>query len=80
MLFKTRSAAVYGIDAIVEVEVDGSRIRTPEDHFTTVGRRMRPYGKAVTASAEPLESSSTRTATSRLRSEARWRPSSCLRV
>src|SRR5439155_23392225 len=38
MLFKTLSAAVYGIDAnIIEVEVDVSGIRTTEDHFTTVG-------------------------------------------
>ncbi len=38
MLFKTLSAAVYGIDAsIIEVEVDVSGIKTPEDHFTTVG-------------------------------------------
>src|SRR6059036_2046022 len=38
MLYKTLSAAVYGVDAsIVEVEVDVSGIKTPEDHFTTVG-------------------------------------------
>jgi len=38
MLYKTLSAAVYGIDAsIIEVEVDVSGIRTNEDHFTTVG-------------------------------------------
>jgi magnesium chelatase family protein len=38
MLFKTFSAAVFGIDAnIIEVEVDVSGIRTNEDHFTTVG-------------------------------------------
>src|SRR5215467_6121908 len=38
MLFKLLSAAVFGIDAsIVEVEVDVSGIKTPEDHFTTVG-------------------------------------------
>jgi len=38
MLFKTLSAAVYGIDAsIIEVEVDVSGIKTPEDHFLTVG-------------------------------------------
>ena len=38
MLFKTLSAAVYGIDAnVVEVEVDVSGIKTPEDHFVTVG-------------------------------------------
>ena len=38
MLFKTLSAAVYGIDAnIIEVEVDVSGIKLNEDHFTTVG-------------------------------------------
>ena len=38
MLFKTLSAAVYGIDAnIIEVEVDVSGIKTTEDHFLTVG-------------------------------------------
>jgi magnesium chelatase family protein len=38
MLFKTLSAAVYGIDAsIIEVEVDISGIKTQEDHFHTVG-------------------------------------------
>jgi len=38
MLFKTLSAAVYGIDAsVIEVEVDVSGLRTSEDHFHTVG-------------------------------------------
>jgi len=38
MLFKTLSAAVYGIDAnIIEVEVDVSGIKTMEDQFVTVG-------------------------------------------
>lgn len=38
MLYKTLSAAVYGIDAsIIEVEVDVSGIKTNEDHFMTVG-------------------------------------------
>jgi magnesium chelatase family protein len=38
MLYKTLSAAVYGIDAnIIEVEVDISGIKTTEDHFHTVG-------------------------------------------
>jgi magnesium chelatase family protein len=38
MLFKTLSAAVYGIDAsIIEVEVDVSGIKMMEDHFHTVG-------------------------------------------
>ena len=38
MLYKTLSAAVYGIDAnIIEVEVDVSGIKSNEDHFHTVG-------------------------------------------
>jgi magnesium chelatase family protein len=38
MLYKTLSAAVYGIDAsIIEVEVDVSGIKTKEDCFHTVG-------------------------------------------
>ncbi len=38
LLYKTLSAAVYGIDAsIIEVEVDVSGIKTNEDHFHTVG-------------------------------------------
>src|SRR5437868_6553317 len=38
MLYKTLSAAVYGINAsIIEVEVDVSGIKTNEDHFHTVG-------------------------------------------
>ena len=38
MLFKTLSAAVYGIDAnLVDVEVDVSGVKLGEDHFTTVG-------------------------------------------
>src|SRR6185369_16044067 len=38
MLYRTLSAAVYGIDAnIIEVEVDVSGIKTNEDHFHTVG-------------------------------------------
>ena len=38
MLFKTRSAAVYGIDAhIIEVEVDFSGVKTQEETFATVG-------------------------------------------
>src|SRR4051795_5860716 len=38
MLYKTLSAAVYGIDAsIIEVEVDVSGIKCNEDHFHTVG-------------------------------------------
>src|SRR5215475_10004712 len=38
MLFKTQSAAVYGIDAnIIEVEVDVSPARGSEENFQTVG-------------------------------------------
>ncbi len=38
MLFKTQSAAVYGIDAnIIQVEVDVSPVRSAEDNFQTVG-------------------------------------------
>jgi magnesium chelatase family protein len=40
MLYKTLSAAVYGIDASiieVEIEVDVSGIKTMEDYFHTVG-------------------------------------------
>jgi magnesium chelatase family protein len=37
-LYKTLSAAVYGIDAsIIEVEVDVSGVKCDEDHFHTVG-------------------------------------------
>ena len=38
MLFKTQSAAVYGIDAnIIDVEVDYSGVKTTEEIFNTVG-------------------------------------------
>jgi magnesium chelatase family protein len=38
MLFKTFSAAVFGIDAnIIEVEVDVSNFKSDKDNFTTVG-------------------------------------------
>jgi magnesium chelatase family protein len=38
MLYKTLSAAVYGVDAsIIEVEVDVSGIKMDQDHFHTVG-------------------------------------------
>src|SRR3981081_418557 len=38
MLFKARSAAVYGIDAhIIDVEVDFSNIKLAEEQFSTVG-------------------------------------------
>jgi magnesium chelatase family protein len=38
MLFKSRSAAVYGIDAhIIDVEVDFAGFKTEQDQFNTVG-------------------------------------------
>src|SRR5262252_7574505 len=38
MLYKTLSAAVFGIDAnIIEVEVDVSPIKLKEEHFNMVG-------------------------------------------
>jgi magnesium chelatase family protein len=38
MLFKARSAAVYGIDAsIIDVEVDFSTFKAEQEHFSTVG-------------------------------------------
>ena len=38
MLYKTLSAAVYGIDAnLIEVEVDVAAVKSDQDHFTTVG-------------------------------------------
>jgi magnesium chelatase family protein len=38
MLYKTLSAAVYGIDAnLIEVEVDVAPVKGEQDHFTTVG-------------------------------------------
>jgi magnesium chelatase family protein len=38
MLYKTLSAAVYGIDAsLIEVEVDIAALKTEKDSFTTVG-------------------------------------------
>ena len=38
MLYKTLSAAVYGIDAnLIEVEVDIASIKAEKDTFTTVG-------------------------------------------
>jgi magnesium chelatase family protein len=38
MLYKTLSAAVYGIDAnSIQVEVDCSGIKCDQDHFHTVG-------------------------------------------
>jgi hypothetical protein len=54
MLYKTLSAAVYGIDAnIIEVEVDVSGVKMNEDHFHTVGLPDGPSAKAATGCAQP---------------------------
>ena len=38
MLYKTLSAAIYGVDAnIIQVQVDCSGIKTDQDHLHTVG-------------------------------------------
>jgi magnesium chelatase family protein len=38
MLYKTLSAAVYGIDAsLIQVEIDVSGLKCMEEHFHTVG-------------------------------------------
>jgi hypothetical protein len=58
MLYKTLSAAVYGIDAnIIQVEVDCSGIKTDQDHFHTVGlpdAAVRESRDRVRARAEEL--------------------------
>src|SRR6266481_664261 len=66
MLYKTLSAAVYGIDAsIIEVEVDVSGIKSDEDHFHTVGlpdaavRESRDRVKAALKNCGTTLSSST---------------------
>jgi len=52
MLYKTLSAAVYGIDAnIIQVEVDCSGIKCDQDHFHTVLCPTPPSLRAATASA-----------------------------
>jgi hypothetical protein len=52
MLYKTLSAAVYGIDAnIIEVEVDVSGVKCRKTTFTLSDCRMLPSAKAATASA-----------------------------
>ena len=49
MLYKTLSAAVYGIDAnIIQVEVDCSGIKCDQDHFHTVGSPTLRFEKAAT--------------------------------
>ena len=60
MLYKTMSAAVYGIDAsIIDVEVDVSNVRTKDDYFHTVG----------------LPDAAVRESRDRVRAAARSRPS-----
>ena len=52
MLYKTFSAAVYGIDAnIIEVEVDVSGAKLNEVHFTLSASLMPPYARARIACA-----------------------------
>jgi magnesium chelatase family protein len=54
MLYKTLSAAVYGIDAsIIEVEVDVSGIKSNEDYFHTVGLPDARCGRAATGCVPP---------------------------
>ena len=54
MLYKTLSAAVYGIDAsIIEVEVDVSGIKTNEDYFHTLGYPTQRCGRAATRCVPP---------------------------
>jgi hypothetical protein len=54
MLYKTLSAAVYGIDAgIIEVEVDVSGIKTSEDHFHTIGLQTPPCARVATGCVPP---------------------------
>jgi len=53
MLYKTLSAAVYGIDAsIIEVEVDISGVRLPKITFTLSVCPTRPCAKAEIACAQ----------------------------
>jgi len=53
MLYKTLSAAVYGIDAsIIEVEVDISASRLPKITFTLSVCPTRPCAKAEIACAQ----------------------------
>ena len=70
MLYKTFSAAVYGIDRnIIEVEVDVSGIKMQEDHFHTLGLpdaavresrdRVRPPCATTATTLRPLRSPST---------------------
>ena len=54
MLYKTLSAAVYGIDAnIIEVEVDISAVKASEDYFHTVGLPDAAVRESRTGYARP---------------------------
>jgi hypothetical protein len=60
MLYKTLSAAVYGIDAaVIEVEVDVSGIRRNEDHFMTVGLPDAAVRESRDVSAPPCATAAT---------------------
>jgi hypothetical protein len=54
VLYKTISAAVYGIDAnLIEVEVDIAPIKAEDPRFTTVGFCPMPrFRRAVSGSAQ----------------------------
>jgi hypothetical protein len=54
MLYKTLSAAVYGIDGnIIEVGVDVSGIKQRDNRFHTGDCRMPLCARAETGSAQP---------------------------
>jgi Magnesium chelatase, subunit ChlI C-terminal len=54
MLYKTLSAAVYGIDAnIIEVEAQVSGVKMSEDHFHTVGLSSEPQKLYCNAQMPP---------------------------
>lgn len=60
MLYKTLSAAVYGIDAsLIEVEVDIAAIKTDKDIFTTVGLPDATVREAASAFAQPSRTAAT---------------------
>jgi hypothetical protein len=54
MLYKTMSAAVYGIDAsIIDVEVDVSNVKLRKITSIRLACRTPPSERAATASAPP---------------------------
>ena len=54
MLFKTRSAAVYGIDAhLIDVEVDFLGVAEKQESFSVVGLPDAKYGEVVGAWVVP---------------------------